>query len=190
MKATRLILITALAILASACEKAPEPTPAEKAIGNHVRNETKVPIHIESAKKIDSTTYAKELSRRIGIYQLRIMQNSQRAEKYAKQKMPKNTRIMREAIVKDHKIIAGLDSIRNHMGRDTLEIAYYDYEFEYCTADEKGNKTKPKKAYATVTPTNKVITWSLKRRDIHKAAGLSIPGYRKLLDELKTQEQE
>ena len=190
MKKGKLIIMALLAMAAVACQKEPEPTPAEKAIGNHVRNETKVPIHIETAVKTDSTTYAKEINRRIGIYELRIIQNGQRAEKYSKQSMPKNARIMREAIEKDYKIIAGLDSIRNHMGSDTLGIAYYDYEFEYCTADEKGKKTKPKKAYATVTPTNKVITWSLKRTDIHKAAGLSIPGYRKLLDELKTKEEQ
>lgn len=173
----------------AACSK-PVPDPWAESIGARVRYDTGVPIHVETATRTDSTTYIKELDRRRGIYELRIIQNRDRAAKYTKQNMPKNARIMREAILKDYKIIAGLDSIRQAMGPDTLGIAYYDYEFEYCTADEKGNKTKPKKAYATMRPDRSVLTWAPKHRDLHKTTGLAIPGYRKLLDDLKEEEQQ
>lgn len=188
MRPLKYLIPAAVILLAAACSK-PAPDPWAEAIGVVVRYETGVPLHVESATRIDSTTFITELNRRRGIYELRIMQNGQRQEKYSRQNMPKNARIMREAIKKDYKIIAGLDSIRRHMGADTLKVAYYDYEFEYCTADEKGHKTKPKKAYATLTPRREVLTWSPKRNYVHKTTGLVIPGYRQLLDDLREEEE-
>lgn len=181
------LLSTSMILLAISCSHE-LPDPWAEAIGAAVRRETGMPIHVESATKTDSTTYITELQRRRGIYELRIIQNTQREQKYRKLNMPKNARIMRKATLKDHKIIAGLDSIRTHMGKDTLRIAYYDFEFEYRMADQDGNRTKPKKAYATMTPEGRVLTWAQKQRDIHKTTGLVIPGYRKLLDELKETE--
>lgn len=179
------MLAVAVTMFLVACSGPVPPDPVAEAIGRVVRSETKIPVHIESATKVDSTTVAKELSRRRGIYELKIYQDSNFRQKYISQGMIVNARRKMASIEKARRIISGLDSIRSRLGADTSRIAYYDYEFEFCTADDKGNKTKPKKAYATVTPERRVLTWSQDRRDIHKASGLAIPGYRELLDKLK-----
>lgn len=182
-------IIAFLMALAAGCSR-PAPDPVAEEIGRVVRQETQYPFHVEKATKVDSTTYATELHRRRGIYELRIRQNTARKAKYLDQKMPTNARRMDGFIAKDHLIIAGLDSIRTRMGADTALVAYYDYVFEYCNATPNGKKTEPKKAWATVTPSRKVLTWSANRRDIHKRTGLVIPGYGKLLDDLRVEEDE
>lgn len=184
---TRLMFLAAALCAASACTPS-QSDPWADAIGVAVRADTKLPIHVETAVRTDSTTFTTEFHRRTGIYELRIRQNKGRREKYLDEKMPTNARRMEDAIAKDRMILAGLDSLKQRMGGDTARIAYYDYVFEYCTADDKGRKTVPKKAYATVTPDRRVLTWSPNRRDIHKTTGLVIPGYRKLLDDLKEPE--
>ena len=180
------IFITlAIALVIAACATTTEPGPVAEAIGVRVRQDTKVPVHIESATKIDSTTIGKEISRRRGIQELKIWQDSSFRQKYLSQGLVVNARRKAESIGKARAIIAGLDSIHQSLAADTARIAYYDYEFSYCTADAKGNKTEPKTGYATVTPNREVVTWSIDKKEIHKASGLAIPGYRKLLESLR-----
>ncbi len=139
---------------------------------------------------LDSTTFATEISRRKGIYELRIRQNSWRREKYLRDRMPTNARRMDAFNRKDRKIIAGLDSIARSMGPDTGRTAYYDYAFKYYNKTEKGRKTAPKVGYAVLTPEFKVLAWSTDKRDIHKTTGLVIPGYERLLERLKGMEED
>jgi hypothetical protein len=187
--ASRIITAAATALLVAACcVKTTAPDPVAEEIGRVVRAETRIPVHIESATKLDSTSIATELTRRRGIQELKIYQDSCFRQKYLSQGMIINARRKAGAIEKSRKIITGLDSIRQRLGADTAHIAYYDYEFEFCMADANGDKTAPKKAYATVTPDGHVVTWSQDRRDIHKASGLAIPGYRELLDKLRDSE--
>ena len=182
-------MFVVLVLLAAAgCDRA-ESDPVSSAIGRQVRHDTRIPIHVERAVAVDSTTYATEFDRRRGIYELRIHQNTLREENFLKDRKRKNAKIMHDAIIKDHLIIAGLDSLRRVMGSRVDDIAYYDYAFQYCQKDDRGRKTVPKTAWASVTPDNRVLSWAPEKRLLHKTTGLVIPGYRKMLDGLKSTEE-
>lgn len=186
-KASAIVLLLA-AMAASSCSKS-ESDPLTAAIGRRVRQDTKIPIQVERAVAVDSTTYATEFDRRRSIYELRIRQNTLREENFTKDHKRKNAKIMHDAIIKDHLIIAGLDSLRDVMGPRVNDIAYYDYAFQYCQKDDQGRKTVPKTAWASVTPDNRVLSWAPEKRLLHKTTGLVIPGYRKLLDSLKEEKE-
>lgn len=174
----------AAAVLASCAGPAPAD-PVAEAIGRVVRAETRVPVHVDNARVTDSTTFEVELDRRRRIQELKIYQDSAYREKYLAKGMRTNARRKAAAIDKSRRIICGLDSIRASMGAGAGRVAYYDYVFDYCTADGKGGRTKPRQAYATVSPDGRVLTWSPDRRDIHKRTGLVIPGYAELLERLR-----
>ena len=74
------------------------------------------------------------------------------------------------------------------MGADTLKTAYYDYSYFY--SGKVGEQKVPRKqAFATITPDGRVLTYAADRKDIHKATGLVIPGYKELLDSFKETEE-
>ena len=181
-----IFLICALAL--AACAKPAPEDPVAREIGRVVRNETKVPVHIDNACITDSTTFEVELDRRRSIQELKIYQDSSYREKYLAKGMRTNARRHAESIAKSRKIIAGLDSIRASMGPSVKNIAYYDYVFDYCTADENGKPMKPKQAYATIRTDGTVLTWSPDHKNIHKRSGLVIPGYAALLEGLRGDE--
>ena len=79
--------------------------------------------------------------------------------------------------------------MKEMMGADTLKTAYYDYSYTY-SGKVGGQRIAPKKAFATVTPEGKVITFAAERKELHKATGLVIPGYKELLDSFKETEEE
>lgn len=187
MKRHFLILICALAV--AACAKPAPEDPVAREIGRVVRSETKVPVHVDNACVTDSTTFETELDRRRRIQELKIYQDSSFREKYLAKGMRTNARRKAEAIGKSRRIIAGLDSIRASMGAAVKDVAYYDYVFDYCTADENGKPMKPKQAYATVMTDGRVLTWSPDRKNIHKRSGLVIPGYAALLEQLRDSEE-
>ena len=179
----------AISILTVSCQAA-NTDPVSTAIENVVRQSAEMPSYIEKTMMLDSTTFATEISRRRGIYELRIRQNSWRKEKYLKDKMPTNARRMDAFNKKDRIIIAGLDSIALAMGADTNHVAYYDYAFKYYNKTEKNKKTIPKIGYAVLTPKLEVLSWSTNKKDIHKTTGLVIPGYEKLLESVKGMEED
>lgn len=174
-----------LVLILTSCSNAAPADPVSEAIGRVVREETRVPVYVDNTCVIDSTTYAVELYRRQRIQEMRIYQDSTLREKYLSRKMQTNARRKVERMRKSRSILLGVDSLRRAMGADTARIAYYDYVFDYCTADGKGNRTKPKQAYACVTPDGRVLTWSPDKKDIHKRTGLVIPGYADLLESLR-----
>jgi len=176
-------LFCALAL--AACAKPAPEDPVAREIGRIVRNETRVPVHVDNARITDSTTFEVELDRRRRIQELKIYQDSNFREKYLLKGMRTNARRKAESMAKSRKIIAGLDSIRTSMGGTVKNIAYYDYVFDYCTADENGKPMKPKQAYATVKTDGSVLTWSPDHKNIHKCSGLVIPGYAALLEGLR-----
>lgn len=183
MKRLTLILCAALAVCA--CTQK-EPDPVAEAIAAELTKDIDQPfdISVHNLQLLDSTTFATEFQRRISIYDIRLNQNTERLEKYIRQGMKKNANLMYDELKKDTKIYNELIGLKEMMGDDTLKIAYYDYSFTY--GGKVGNsKLSDKQAYATVTPERKVLTCVSDQRDLHKATGLVIPGYKELLDSFK-----
>lgn len=188
MKRLTLILCAALAV--SACTQK-EPDPVAEAIAVELTKDIDQPfdISVHNLQLLDSTTFATEFQRRISIYDIRLQQNTERLEKYIRQGMKKNATLMYDELKKDTRIYNELIGLKEMMGEDTLKIAYYDYSFTY--GGKVGNsKLSDKQAYATVTPERKVLTCVSDQRDLHKATGLVIPGYKELLDSFKEETKE
>lgn len=186
----KIILILGAALTLCACGKK-TPDPVAEAIVAEMTREIDQPcaISIENLQVLDSTTFATEFQRRIGIYELRLDQNTARMEKYIREGMKKNASKMYEELKKDTKIFNELNAMKEMMGDDTLKVAYYDCSFTY--GGKIGNqKVAPKQAFATVTPEGKVLTYGADRKDLHKATGLVIPGYRELLDSFKEESED
>ena len=186
----RLTLLLILARTVCACTQK-EPDPVADAIVAEMTKDIDQPfdISVHNLQVLDSTTFATEFQRRIGIYDIRLNQNTERLEKYIRQGMKKNATLMYEELKKDTKIYNELLGLKEMMGEDTLKVAYYDYSFTY--GGKVGNSKLPdRQAFATVTPEGKVLTYAADRRDIHKATGLVIPGYKELLDSFKEETQD
>lgn len=183
MKRISIFLCAILAVCACG-QKAPDPV-AEAIIAEMTKGiDQPCAISIQNLQRLDSTTFATEFQRRIGIYDIRLAQNTARMEKYIREGMPKNATKMYEELKKDTKIFNELNAMKAMMADDTLKVAYYDYSFTY--GGKIGNQKVPaKQAFATVTPDGRVLTYSADRRDLHKATGLVLPGYQELLDSFK-----
>lgn len=183
--------VIALALLALASCTKKQADPVADAIVAEMMKDVDQPyqLQITDLKLLDSTTFATEFQRRIGIYNTRLDQNTARLEKYMKQGMKKNASLMFESLQKDTKIYNELITMKEMMGDDTLKVAYYDYSYTY---NGKVGKTRipAQQAFATVTPDYRVLTCVSDQRDMHKATGLVIPGYKELLDSFKESEEE
>lgn len=184
-----LLGILALLALASCAQKPADPV--AEAIVTEMMKDVDQPykLKISDLQLLDSTIFATEFNRRIEIYGIRLDQNTARLEKYMKQGMKKNASLMFEALQKDTKIYNELIAMKEMMGDDTLNVAYYDYAYTY--SGKVGDTRIPaKQAFATVTPDYRVLTYAADRSDIHKATGLVIPGYKELLDSFKEEEEQ
>jgi hypothetical protein len=183
--------VIALALLALASCTKKQADPVADAIVAEMMKDVDQPyqLQITDLKLLDSTTFSTEFQRRIGIYNTRLDQNTARLEKYMKQGMKKNASLMFESLQKDTKIYNELITMKEMMGDDTLNVAYYDYSYTYSG---KVGKTRipAQQAFATVTPDYRVLTCVSDQRDMHKATGLVIPGYKELLDSFKESEEE
>jgi len=178
------IFLCAAALVCACTQK--QPDPIAEAIAAEMTKGVDLPcdIKVENLQLLDSTTFATEFGRRIGIYDIRLDQNTARMEKYISQGMKKNASRMYEELKKDTKIYNELNAMKEMMGDDTLNVAYYDYSFTY--GGKIGDQKVPsKQAFATVTPDGRVLTYGAERSDLHKATGLVIPGYKELLDSFK-----
>lgn len=182
-----LILACAVLALASCTPKAADPV-ADAIVAEMMKDiDQPYKLQITDLKLLDSTTFATEFQRRIGIYDIRLDQNTARLEKYMKEGKRKNATLMFEAIQKDTKIYNELIGMKEMMGDDTLKVAYYDYSYSY-SGKVGDTKIPPKQAFATVTPDGRVLTFVSDHADLHKATGLVIPGYKELLDSFKEDE--
>ena len=187
----RIIVFVCVALALGACTQKKEMDPVSKAIVAEMMKDIDQPydIQITDLTVLDSTTFAVEFERRIGIYDTRLNQNSARMEKYMREGKKKNASLMFEALQKDTKIFNELNVLKEMMGEDTLKTAYYDYSYTY--SGKVGDTRIPaKQAFATVTPDGRVLTFAADRKDIHKATGLVIPGYKELLDSFKEESTE
>lgn len=184
------LFVLACAVLALAACSQKQADPVADAIVAEMMKGVDQPysLHITDLKLLDSTTFATEFQRRIGIYDTRLDQNAARLEKYMKQGMQKNATLMFEALQKDTKIYNELNAMKEMMGDDTLKIAYYDYSYTYSGKVGK-TRVPAQQAFAAVTPDCRVLTFVSDKRDLHKATGLAIPGYRELLDSFKETEE-
>ena len=185
----RFIVLACVVLAMAACTQKKEMDPVSQAIVDEMMKDVDQPydIQITDLKLLDSTTFAVEFERRIGIYDTRLDQNSARMEKYMREGKKKNASLMFEALQKDTKIYNELNAMKEMMGDDTLNIAYYDYSYTY-SGKVGESRIAPKQAFATVTPDYRVLTFAADRKDIHKATGLVIPGYKELLDSFKEEE--
>ena len=185
------ILLMAWAVLAVCSCTQKTPDPVAEALVTAMTKDIQEPcsIQISNLQVLDSTTFATEFQRRIGIYELRLDQNSARFEKYVREGKKKNATKMFQEMQRDTKIFNELNVLKELMGPDTLNTAYYDYSYTY--SGKVGNQKLPaRQAFATVTPDGRVLTFAGDRKDIHKATGLVIPGYQELLDSFKEGEEE
>ena len=178
------LLLAGLVLLLAACSSKNDPL--AQALVEAMTKDIDQPckISVSNVQKLDSTTFATEFKRRISIYDIRIDQNTARLEKYIRQGKSTNATKMFNDLQRDTKIYNELIGMKEMMADDTLKTAYYDYSFVY--GGKVGNQRIPsKKAYATVTPDGRVLTYGADLKDIHKASGLAIPGYKELLDSFK-----
>lgn len=184
------LFVIALALLALASCAKKQADPVADAIVAEMMKDVDQPyqLQITDLKLLDSTTFATEFQRRIGIYNTRLDQNTARLEKYMKQGMKKNASLMFESLQKDTKIYNELITMKEMMGDDTLKVAYYDYSYTYSGKVGK-TRVPARQAFATVTPDCRVLTYVSDQRDMHKATGLVIPGYKELLDSFKEEEE-
>jgi len=185
----KILLLAGLILLAAACTPK-QPDPVAEAIAEAMTKDIDQPckITVSNLQKLDSTTFATEFQRRISIYEIRLDQNQARFEKYVREGKRNNATKMFQEMQRDTKIYNELNLLKELMGDDTLKTAYYDYSYVY--RGKVGDQKIPsKQAYATVTPDGRVLTFAADRKDIHKATGLAIPGYRELLDSFKDAEE-
>ena len=188
MKKVCLFVLTVLAF--GACTQKPADPVADAIVAEMMKDiDQPYKITVDHLQKLDSTTYATEFQRRIGIYDLRLDQNTARMEKYIREGKPKNATKVFQDLQRDTKIYNELNAMKEMMGDDTLKTAYYDYSFTY-SGKVGDQRIQPKQAYATVTPDGRVLTYAGDRKDIHKASGLAIPGYKELLDSFKENDEE
>ena len=185
----RILLLAGILSAVAACSpKTPDPV-AEAIVAEMTKDiDQPCKIVVDNLQLLDSTTYATEFQRRISIYEIRLDQNQARFEKYVREGKRNNATKMFQEMQRDTKIYNELNLLKELMGDDTLKTAYYDYSYVY--RGKVGDQKIPsKQAYATVTPDGRVLTFAADRKDIHKATGLAIPGYRELLDSFKDAEE-
>lgn len=188
MKKITLFALAALAVCACGQKKAADPV-ADAIVAEMMKDiDQPFEIQITDLQKIDSTSFATEFEHRIGIYNIRLDQNTARMEKYIREGKSTNATRMFQELQRDTKIFNELNAMKEMMGADTLKTAYYDYAFTYSGKVGK-QRVAPKQAFATVTPEGKVLTYAADRKDLHKATSLAIPGYKELLDSFRETEE-
>ena len=185
----KIVLLACLAMALTACNSKPDPL--ESALIEAMTRDIDQPckIQVRDLEKIDSTNFATEFKRRLSIYEIRMDQNTARLEKYIKQGMKSNATKVFGDLQRDTKIYNELIGLKEMMADDTLKTAYYDYTFVYHGKVGK-QRISAKRAYFTVTPDGRVLTYGNEQKQIHKATGLAIPGYQELLDSFKEKEEE
>ena len=182
----------ALLLILAGCGGNKVDDPVGELIADELMEGTTEPYEFvfKHLERIDSTTYATEFARRIDVYGIQIDQNIARFEKFVKEGKKKNALKASEELKRGQKILGELEAMRQLMGDDTLRVAYYDYEFSGEARLPKGRKKVFEKGYATVTPEGRVLTLAGDPKDLHKATGLVIPGYKELLESFKEPEED
>lgn len=137
-------------------------------------------VNFEYINAIDSCTFRQELDRRKATFNLRFEQNRKYLTKYLIENKKQNAARKQEEVMKDARIIHGLDSIEVQLGSSIDNIAFYDYEFSAVTSGKELKKSV-QKAYASITPEGEVLSISTQQKNLHKTTGKVLPGYKDLL---------
>lgn len=186
----KIILLASLVLALSSCgSKNVDPLAA--AIADALTSTIDQPckIQVRDIQKLDSTNFITEFKRRINIYEIRLDQNTGRLEKYIKEGKTNNATKVFGELQRDTKIYNELLGLKEMMAEDTLKTAYYDYTFVY--QGKVGEQRVPAtRAYCTVTPDGRVLTYGPEQKVIHKGTGIVIPGYQELLDSFKEKAEE
>lgn len=188
MKKLLIVLLAALTL--GACTEKGPSGPVADAISAELMKDVNEPwtFAFNSLVLVDSTTFATEYARRINVYEIQLEQNAARIEKYTRQGKRKNVEKVFSEYKRGQKILGELEAMRELMGEDTANVAYYDYAFSGTAKLPKGRKKVFDKGFATVTPDGRVLTVAGDPKDLHKATGLVLPGYQELLDSFKEEE--
>ncbi|MBQ1754686.1 MAG: lipoprotein [Bacteroidales bacterium] len=186
----KIILLASLVLALSSCGSK-NADPLASAIADALTRDIDQPckIHVRDIQKLDSTNFITEFKRRINIYEIRLDQNTGRLEKYIKEGKTNNATKVFGELQRDTKIYNELLGLKEMMADDTLKTAYYDYTFVYQgkVGDQRISATR---AYCTVTPDGRVLTYGPEQKVIHKGTGIVIPGYQDLLDSFKEKAEE
>ena len=186
----KLLIFALVALMAASCAPKGPSGPVADAVSAELMKDVNEPYTFSFSELtlIDSTTFATEFARRIDVYDKQLYQNAARLEKYTKEGKRKNAEKVFQEYKRGQKILGELEAMRDMMGEDTSNVAYYDYAFSGVAKLSKGRKKVFDKGYATVTPDGRVLTVAGDLKDLHKATGLVIPGYQELLDSFKDEE--
>ena len=184
MKAYKLagICLCAVALLGSCGRGKPVLSPQEQAVVEHLSKdiEGECSFQFSSFEKIDSTTMATEVDRRIDAFSVILRQNYNLYNNYVQAGKKKNAALKQQAIMLDTDMLTMLQQYKaNH--QDTIDqIAYYVYRFA-CEGKSEGAVYRYKEAYAAITPDNRVIGVSSDLKNLLRSTGKVIPGYSDLI---------
>ena len=184
MKNTAKLLLL-LGLLAAGCAKAPDPV--EESLAAYILHGREGSFRLYSLEKIDSTTFRTEFEHRQNVFDLKLQEETRLFENYYFQNKKKNADRHWEAMERTREAIKGLDSLRSALAGRMDEIAYYDYVFS-GRAETADAATEFKDTYVCMTPELEIIAMTTERRDLHKAGGRAIPGYRQMLGDTPEEE--
>lgn len=184
MKNTAKLLLL-LGLLAAGCAKAPDPV--EESLAAYILRGREGSFRLYSLEKIDSTTFRTEFEHRQNVFDLKLQEETRLFENYYFQNKRKNADRHWEAMERTREAIKGLDSLRAALAGRMDEVAYYDYVFS-GRAETADAATEFKDTYVCMTPELEIIAMTTERRDLHKAGGRAIPGYRQMLGDTPEEE--
>ncbi len=185
MKNTARLLLL-LGILAAGCAKK-APDPVEEALSAYILRGQQGTFLVYTLEKIDSTTFRTEFEHRQNVFERKLQEETKLFENYYFQNKKKNADRHWEAMERTREAIKGLDSLRSALAGRMDEIAYYDYVFS-GRAETADAATEFKDTYVCMTPELEIIAMTTERRDLHKAGGRAIPGYRQMLGDTPEEE--
>ena len=182
MKKTLLLLAVLFAAVSCGGKKAPEADPVRDAIAASLMESDPQlsDVRFESLSKIDSSTFAEELERRISTFEMRRQQDERLYGNYARSGKPKNAQLRYDSLQKDKLVLAGLDSLGKALGARLNDVAFYEYVFTGRGTGENYTVLY-EEVYAAVTPDLRVLAVSKKKGDLLKTTGRAVPGYEALI---------
>lgn len=166
-------------MLVSACVGAPELSPEQVAVSEMIAAQAGgelTSLKFTRFEKIDSTTYAKEISNRVKTFELKFRQDSLKNQEYKQKGMLTNARVKNEAMERDRLHLSQMEQIRQNLSSRLDDIIYYDYIFS-AAAKLDGSSLIVNDYYACITPDGKVLSMVQDKKNLHKGTGKAIPGY-------------
>lgn len=177
-----IIIAASAALLLVSCTKTPDPV--RDAIQAEILGMEQgfTSVSFRSLEKVDSSTFAQELDKKVKTFELKKQSDEKFLMKYMQENKTKNAELKRASYTADLQMLASLDSLKGTLSPIMNDIAYYVYKF---SADAKGDAASMSfsDAYVALTPSNEVLGMASKFLDLSKRLGKVIPGY---MDIVKT----